>query len=197
MEAQRQFEQEAGLSAADAYTACGQVAASAFAATYGRNPSPAEALDLARKVGWSPATGMAGPASEVALLKAIGVDAHLSSGINWQDVQSSAQSGNPVILNTPNHYLYVDGYNADTGAYHVGASGSSLRGGAEWMTPIRSPPCRAPTGQPTQPSLSITRCPQRRPRRSAPRSSRSPSGTGWAAAVARQPIASPRKRRTP
>lgn len=135
VEPQRQFETEAGLSTSDAYTACGPVAAAAFAQTYGRNPTPQEAISLARQVGWSPDQGMAGPGSEVQLLQKMGVDAHVTSGVNWTDVQKSATSGNPVILSTPNHYLYVDGYNADTGEYHVGASGSALRGGSEWMTP--------------------------------------------------------------
>jgi flagellar protein FlgJ len=135
VEPQRQFEQEAGLSTSDAYTACGPVAAAAFAATYGRNPTPSEAIALARQVGWDPSTGMAGPQSEVNLLNKMGVDAHLAQGVNWSDVASSAQSGNPVIVSTPNHYLYVDGYNSDTGQYHVGASGQALRGGSDWMTP--------------------------------------------------------------
>ena len=134
VEAQRQFEQEAGLSSGDAYTACGPVAAAAFAQTYGRNPTPQEAVALARSVGWDPSTGMAGPQSEVSLLNKMGIDAHVT-GVNWGDVAASAQSGNPVILNTPNHYLYVDGYDAQSGAYHVGQSGASLRGGSEWMTP--------------------------------------------------------------
>jgi flagellum-specific peptidoglycan hydrolase FlgJ len=135
VEPQRQFETEAGLSTADAYTACGPVAAAAFAQTYGRNPTPSEAVALAREVGWNPGTGMAGPQSEVALLQKLGVDAHVDYNVDWSAVQSSAQGGNPVILSTPNHYLYVDGYNPQTGEYHVGASGSALAGGSEWMTP--------------------------------------------------------------
>lgn len=135
VEPQRQFETEAGLSTADAYTACGPVAAMAFAQTYGRNPTPTEAMQLAQQVGWTGSKGMAGPASEVQLLQNMGVDAHATQGVNWGDVAQSASSGNPVILDTPGHYFYVDGYNADTGQYHVGASGTALRGGSEWMTP--------------------------------------------------------------
>ena len=78
---------------------------------------------------------MAGPQSELSLLQKMGVDAHLTQGVNWSNVASSASSGNPVILNTPGHYLYVDGYNSQTGEYHVGASGLALRGGSDWMTP--------------------------------------------------------------
>jgi hypothetical protein len=135
VEAQRQFEQEAGLSAGDAYTACGPVAAAAFAATYGRNPSPSEAIALARQVGWNPSTGMAGVQSEVKLLNAMGIDAHATSGVDWANVGRDASGGNPVIIDTPGHYYYVDGYNQDTGQLHVGASGLALKGGSEWMTP--------------------------------------------------------------
>ena len=96
VEAQRQFEQEAGLSAGDAYTACGPVAAAAFAATYGRNPTPSEAIALAKQVGWNPQTGMAGVGSEVKLLNAMGIDAHATNGVDWASVGRDASGGNPV-----------------------------------------------------------------------------------------------------
>jgi hypothetical protein len=142
VEAQRQFEQEAGLSDSDAYTACGPVAAMAFAQTYGRNPSPTEAVQLARQVGWSPGTGMAGVDSEAKLLQQMGVDVHVNyadpkSGLDWTAVQHDSSTGNPVILDTPNHYFYVDGYNPANGNYHVGNSGLVMKGGSEWMTPAQ------------------------------------------------------------
>ena len=33
------------------------------------------------------------------------------------------------------HYFFADGYNPESGAFHVGQSGLDLVHGAEWMTP--------------------------------------------------------------
>jgi hypothetical protein len=124
-----------GLSSGDAMAFCGPAAAMAFADTYGRNPTVDEAKQLAQQVGWNPNQGMAGAQSEVKLLNAMGVDAHMTQGVDWSAVGQDAQGGNPVIIDTPGHYYYVDGYNADTGKLHVGTSGTDLKGGSEWMSP--------------------------------------------------------------
>src|SRR5215472_11527328 len=124
-----------GLSSGDAMAFCGPAAAMAFAQTYGRNPTVDEAKQLAQQVGWNPSQGMAGVGSEVQLLNAMGVDAHATQGVDWSAVGRDASGGNPVIIDTPGHYYYVDGYNADTGQMHVGTSGTDLKGGSEWMTP--------------------------------------------------------------
>jgi len=124
-----------GLSSGDAMAFCGPTAAIAFAQTYGRNPSVDEAKQLAQQVGWNPDQGMAGVGSEVKLLNAMGVDAHATQGVDWSQVGRDASGGNPVIIDTPGHYYYVDGYNAQTGQLHVGTSGTDLKGGSEWMTP--------------------------------------------------------------
>jgi len=124
-----------GLSSGDAMAFCGPTAAIAFAQTYGRNPTVDEAKELAQQVGWNPDQGMAGPQSEVSLLKTMGVDAHATSGVDWAQVGRDASGGNPVIIDTPGHYYYVDGYNQQTGQLHVGTSGTDLKGGSEWMTP--------------------------------------------------------------
>jgi hypothetical protein len=124
-----------GLSSGDAYSFCGPAAAIAFADTYGRNPTVAEAKQLAQQVGWNSDQGMAGVQSEVKLLGAMGVDAHMTSGVDWASVGRDASGGNPVIIDTPGHYYYVDGYNAQTGQLHVGTSGTDLKGGSDWMTP--------------------------------------------------------------
>ena len=124
-----------GLSSGDAMAFCGPAAALAFAQTYGRNPTVDEAKQLAQQVGWNSSQGMAGPTSEVNLLKAMGVDAHMTQGVDWASVGRDASGGNPVIIDTPGHYYYVDGYNADTGKLHVGTSGTDLKGGSEWMSP--------------------------------------------------------------
>jgi flagellum-specific peptidoglycan hydrolase FlgJ len=131
-----------GLSSGDAMAACGPAAAMAFAQSFGRNPTVQEAMDLARQVGWSAGQGMAGASSEVALLNKLGIDTHLSQGVNWDQVAKDASSGNPVILDTPDHYYYVDGYNANTGQYHLGTSATDLRANTskqEWFTPDQIP----------------------------------------------------------
>ena len=124
-----------GLSSGDAMAFCGPAAAMAFAQTYGRNPTVDEAKQLAQQVGWNVSQGMAGVGSEVKLLNAMGVDAHATQGVDWSQVGRDASGGNPVIVDTPGHYYYVDGYNAQTGQLHVGTSGTDLKGGSEWMTP--------------------------------------------------------------
>ena len=123
-----------GLSSGDAYSFCGPAAAIAFAQTYGRNPTVDEAKQLAQQVGWNPSQGMAGVGSEVQLLNAMGVDAHATQGVDWAQVGRDASGGNPVIIDTPGHYYYLDGYNADSGKFHVGTSGTDLKGGSEWMS---------------------------------------------------------------
>src|SRR5204863_7519319 len=72
-----QFGGDQGLTTAEAYAACGPAAAVAFARTQGRNPTLQEALGIARQVGWTPEQGMAGPASEVTLLKRMGIGARM------------------------------------------------------------------------------------------------------------------------
>lgn len=133
--AARQSQFGLGLSSGDAMAFCGPTAALAFAQTYGRNPTVDEAKAIAQQVGWNPNQGMAGVGSEVNLLQKMGVDAHATQGVDWGSVAQSATSGNPVILDTPGHYYYVDGFNANTGEFHVGTSGTDLKGGSEWMTP--------------------------------------------------------------
>jgi hypothetical protein len=131
----RQSQFGLGLSSGDAMAFCGPTAALAFAQTYGRNPTVDEAKQLAQQVGWNPDQGMAGAGSEVKLLNAMGVDAHMTQGVDWQTVGQDAAGGNPVIIDTPGHYYYVDGFNQQTGQLHVGTSGTDLKGGSEWMTP--------------------------------------------------------------
>lgn len=123
------------LTASEAYAACGPAAAVRFAQAYGRNPTLREATDLAKEVGWTPQQGMAGIASEQRLMQKLGLDTRLVAGPQWSQFAAEAQSGNPVTISTPGHYFYADGYNPETGAFHVGQSGLDLRQGKEWMTP--------------------------------------------------------------
>ena len=130
-----------GLSSGDAMAFCGPAAAMAFAETFGRNPTVDEAKQLAAQVGWNANQGMAGPGSEVALLSKLGIDTHMTQGVNWQQVASDASAGNPVIIDTPGHYFYVDGYNAQTGQFHLGTSATDLRAsaGQQWFSPDQIP----------------------------------------------------------
>src|SRR5215475_709225 len=124
-----------GLSSAEAMAACGPAAAIAFAQYYGRNPTVGEAMQLARSVGWNSNAGMAGAGSEQQLLSKMGINTRLTNGVDWNAVGQEANTGNPVIVSTPGHYYFIDGFNAANGTYHVGTSGTDLKHGAEWMSP--------------------------------------------------------------
>jgi len=122
------------LSEAEAYAACGPAAAVRFAQAYGRNPTLREAVDLAKEVGWTTRAGMAGIGSQQKLLANLGIPTKLVMGAQWGAFAQEAASGNPVTISTPGHYFYADGYDAQKG-FHVGKSGTDLKGGSEWMTP--------------------------------------------------------------
>ena len=124
------------LSADEAYAACGPAAAVRFAQLYGRNPTLREAVDLATTVGWTSASGMAGISSEQKLMQKMGVPTTLI-GADISRMATEAQTGNPITISTPGHYFTADGYDPNTGAFHVGQSGLDLKGGAEWMTPAQ------------------------------------------------------------
>jgi hypothetical protein len=127
---------DAQLSSDEAYAACGPAAAVRFAQAYGRNPTLREATDLAAQVGWTSANGMAGIGSEKALMDKLGIPTRLV-GADVQSMAREAQTGNPVTISTPGHYFTADGYDPNSGAFHVGRSGLDLRGGSEWMTPAQ------------------------------------------------------------
>jgi hypothetical protein len=127
------------LTTSQAYAACGPAAAVNFAQHYGRNPTLSEALNLAKTVGWTESTGMAGIGSEQQLLGKLGVPTKML-GSDWGSIANEAKTGNPVTISTYSpgtggHYFYADNYSPDTGAFHVGQSGLDLKGGSEWMTP--------------------------------------------------------------
>ena len=124
------------LTSDEAYAACGPAAAVRFAERFGRNPTLREATDLAKQVGWTQQSGMAGLGSEQQLMTNLGIDTKLV-GADWSAFAKEAQTGNPVTISTPGHYYFADGYNPDSGAFHVGRSGLDLKGGSEWMTPAQ------------------------------------------------------------
>jgi hypothetical protein len=116
--------------------ACGPAAAIAFARKFGKNPTLKQAVELAATVGWTAASGMAGPASQKALLDKMGVPSEYVQGTpNWARVQQELQSGNPVIISTPpgggpkspGHYFVAEGYDPKTGRYNFGMSAKILR----------------------------------------------------------------------
>src|SRR5215831_13831322 len=123
------------LSTDEAYAACGPAAAVRFAQAYGRNPTLREAVDMAKSVGWTAQSGMAGISSEQQLLSKMGIPTKLTNDMSA--MAKEAQTGNPVTISTPGHYFYADGYDPGTGAFHVGRSGTDLEGGSEWMTPAQ------------------------------------------------------------
>jgi len=124
-----------GLPTDEALAACGPVAAMAFAQVFGRNPSPQEAMTLAKQSGWTSEGGMNGISNEKRLLDKMGLPSQLEMGANWDHIRADAMQKQPVILSTPGHYYVIDGYNPATGAYHVGQSGKVYRGGSDWLTP--------------------------------------------------------------
>jgi hypothetical protein len=124
---------DASIPMNEALSLCGPAAALAFSSVNGRTPTLKEARDLAKSVGWTADAGMAGPASEQALLAKMGVQAELTPSADWNRVTQDVQGGRPVIISTPRHYFTVSDYDPAKGFY-VGTSGTDLKGGAEWMT---------------------------------------------------------------
>jgi hypothetical protein len=128
---------DSSLTTSEAFAACGPAAAVAFARVYGRNPTLRESLDLAKQTGWTAEGGMNGMANEGALLDKMGV-AHVADySPSIDKITSELVAGRPVIISTGRHYYVADAYDKQTGAFHVGASGTALKSGAEWMTPAQ------------------------------------------------------------
>ena len=112
---------------------CGPAAAIAFSHAVGRNPTLQEAQALAEQVGWTSQAGMAGPKSQQQLLQKMGISADLTDAPDWQRITGDVQRGSPVTISTPRHYFTVSDYDPVRG-YYVGASGTDLKDGKEWMT---------------------------------------------------------------
>jgi hypothetical protein len=130
-----------GLDEATAEAVCGPAAAIAFARSNGRQPTMREALELAKQVGWT-TQGMAGPQSQVELLKRMGIAATLTEGEpDWQKVRADVQRGNPVTLSSAGHYFVVERVDPDTGMLDLGNSALVLRAskGRRWFRPEEIP----------------------------------------------------------
>jgi hypothetical protein len=81
---------------------------------------------------------MAGPQSQVALLKQMGVAATMTQGVDWERVKTEAAAGRPVIIDSPAHYFVVEGFDPASGRFNFGNSAArALRkaGGNAWWRP--------------------------------------------------------------
>jgi hypothetical protein len=126
-----------GLDRETALAVCGPAAAIAFARKMGRNPSLPEALDMAKKVGWTLQNGMAGPASQVKLLQNMGIPSRLEDGApDASKIAAQISAGNPVILNSTRHYWVAENYDPKTGKFDFGESARVLKAakGNSWFT---------------------------------------------------------------
>ena len=127
------------LSYAEALAACGPAAAVALARATGRTISLDAAVVVAREVGWTAERGMAGPSSQVALLKRLGIGARLEAGIDRRVIASEVSAGRPVIVRTwgddRGHYLVAERYDASNGRFDFGQSALVLRlsAGRRWF----------------------------------------------------------------
>jgi hypothetical protein len=140
MGAPEQFGAE-GRATGVAAAICGPVAAIAFARATGRNPTIAEALEIARKNGrWDADTGMHGPPSEQALLDDMGIASRLDADPTEAEVAADVNNGNPVIISSAGHYHYfvVTGVRQDPASgrtlYDTGTTGTALVGGSRWRS---------------------------------------------------------------
>jgi hypothetical protein len=129
------------LSNWEAYAACGPAAAVAFARATGHDLSLDEAVQAARKVGWSAWQGMQGPRSELALLASLGIEAHQrgesEDEIDWDRVIGDVQAGLPVMIVTVSHYYVAEKYDPATGKLDLGNSAEVLAGAhhERWFAP--------------------------------------------------------------
>ena len=128
------------LTPAAAQAACGPAAAVALARATGRAISLDAAVAVAREVGWTAERGMAGPNSQVALLKRLGIGARLEAGVDRQQIAAEVRAGRPVIVRTQGgdsgHYLVAERYDASTGKFDFGQSALVLRqaAGRRWLS---------------------------------------------------------------
>ncbi|MDP8923664.1 MAG: SH3 domain-containing protein [Chloroflexota bacterium] len=127
------------LTRAEAMAACGPAAAVALARATGRTITLDAAVAAARGVGWTPERGMAGPTSQVALLKRLGIDARLEAGLDRRRIIADVSAGRPVIIRTwgtgEGHYLVAERYDATSGKFDFGQSALVLQsaGGRRWF----------------------------------------------------------------
>jgi tape measure domain-containing protein len=122
----------AGLSPDRVADACGLIAAQGVAKGFGDAAKLADVQAMAVQRGdWAAGKGMSGPGGYEDLLRGMGYQA---KEMTEAQAQAALQRGEAITLDTPGHYFLATGYNPQTGAYHVGTTGTALRGGAADMT---------------------------------------------------------------
>lgn len=123
-----------GLTYDEALAACGPAAAVRLASVFGNNIPLKAALDAAKQVGWTSGGGMNGISNEKRLLDKLGIPAVLDTAPDMARMIADASSGNPVTISTPNHYFTLMDYDASSGKFKVGASGTVYKAGGEWLS---------------------------------------------------------------
>jgi hypothetical protein len=116
------------LSDPNKWSVCGPLGVMAFGAMTGHPVDYDTAIRVAADAGWTPDKGMAGPASQVAALRAIGVPAK-TGPIDLDTIAREVRNGNPVGLSSPGadgHYFTVQGVD-DQGRLDLGNSALALR----------------------------------------------------------------------
>jgi tape measure domain-containing protein len=122
----------AGLSADRVADACGLIAAQGIAKGFGDAVTlPAVEKLAEERKDFTPGQGMHGAGSFEDLVGQMGYQAH---EIGQQAAIAAIQQGQAVVIDTANHYFVATGYNADTGKYHVGSTGTAYAGGKTDMT---------------------------------------------------------------
>lgn len=125
---------QAALDDPDKWALCGPVAAVLAATAHGADWTVAQAKGIASKLGlWDAGAGMHGLQSEVQLLQQAGVAATTGQA-DEQRLAQEAQNGNTPIVSTDGHYFVLQGYDAATGKFDTGSTGTVYRGGSRWLS---------------------------------------------------------------
>ena len=109
---------ELGLSPQEAAAMCGPAAAYAFVRNFGRTPTALEAVNMAKDNGWWRGE-MQGPASEVSLIRALGVPASMGAA-DPNRIRAELDAGRMVLIDTPGHYYQITGYVPGTDRFLFG-----------------------------------------------------------------------------
>jgi spore coat assembly protein SafA len=112
-------------------SACGPAALVALEKAKGKDIGLSSAVDVARNFGWNTAGGMNGFGNFARMAN--------DQGLNFQtgstgDVKGQVEKGNPVVISTAKHYFVAQAYDAASGKFFFGNSGTALRAGSQWLT---------------------------------------------------------------
>lgn len=126
------------MTAAEAAAACGPAAAVAFVRATGKNPTMAQALQVAKEVGWDAGHGMYGTQAQQRLFERMGVETDMEMAIDGhgrpvpgadesikQRMIQEIQAGRPATVSTNLHYFVATDYDPATGEFDFQASGSA------------------------------------------------------------------------